>query len=108
MGQIVNLMSGDAENLSYVWLDVVRIISTPLSMCLSLYFLYDILGPSSFVGLAFFVLLVSINVALIRKQEEMERRGLSFKDERIKCLTEILNGMKVCIEVICIYCCSKL
>jgi ATP-binding cassette subfamily C (CFTR/MRP) protein 1 len=56
IGGIVNLMSVDLQKLMDICPYLTTLWSTPLVIGLSLYFLYDLLGPSVFAGLAVMIL----------------------------------------------------
>uniref|UniRef100_A0A915JXB5 ABC transmembrane type-1 domain-containing protein n=1 Tax=Romanomermis culicivorax TaxID=13658 RepID=A0A915JXB5_ROMCU len=75
------------------WLQLIW--SMPLQMILSLLFLYRILGWSAFVGFALTLILVPFNFALTRKQKTYQIEQMKSKDDRIKLMSEILNGIKV-------------
>ena len=70
VGEIVNLMSVDAQrfmdlvtHLHYIW-------SSPLQIVLSIVFLYFTMGPSVFAGVGVMVLLMPVNgiVAAINRR----------------------------------------
>ena len=46
LGQVVNLMSVDAENIGNLVADAWAVWSSTLQICLSLYLLYDTVGKS--------------------------------------------------------------
>ncbi|GBC03741.1 hypothetical protein RclHR1_00530016 [Rhizophagus clarus] len=72
VGEIVNHMSVDAQKLMDLCTYLHIAWSGPLQIILALYFLYQIMGISTFAG-----------------------RQMRNKDERIKLMNEILNGIKV-------------
>ena len=75
-----------------------------LSVCLSVYlyfvFLFtDTVGSSMFAGLAVMILLMPINALLAMKQRSLQVKQMKLKDSRIKLMSEVLNGMKVCLII---------
>lgn len=62
---------------------------------LSLYFLWRELGPSVLAGLGLMILLVPVNYYLSNVQRKYQFSQMKFKDDRIKLINEILNGIKV-------------
>ena len=66
-GEIVNLMSVDAQKVqdSQMFLNFLWI--TPFSVAVTLYMLYERLGPSCFVGLGYLILVIPINSLLVGK-----------------------------------------
>lgn len=94
-GEIVNLMAVDAQRFMEVVTYLHMIWSAPLQIALALYFLYDLLGPSVFAGLAVMLLLIPVNGVLAKYQRSLTQTQMKFKDSRIKQMNEVLNGMKV-------------
>ncbi|KAK3589166.1 hypothetical protein CHS0354_018871 [Potamilus streckersoni] len=95
IGEIVNLMSVDAEHirdvLQYMW----AMWSSPMQIIVSLVFLYQTLGPSMFAGFGVLVILIPINGFIMNKVQKLQDQQMTQKDNRIKLLTEILNGIKI-------------
>uniref|UniRef100_A0A8C9ED95 ATP binding cassette subfamily C member 3 n=1 Tax=Phocoena sinus TaxID=42100 RepID=A0A8C9ED95_PHOSS len=95
VGEIVNLMSVDAQR----FMDVVPFInllwSAPLQMILAVYFLWQNLGPSVLAGVALMVLLIPLNGAVAVKMRAFQVEQMKLKDSRVKLMSEILGGIKV-------------
>lgn len=94
-GEIVNLMSVDAQRfyelipyLHFVW-------SGPLVIVICMFFLYDLLGVAAFAGLVALILLIPINGFIATKLRYFQIKQMKKKDERIRTMNEILGGMKV-------------
>ena len=66
-GEMVNLMSVDAQRLMDVLTYVNMLWSGPFQVGVSLYFLYYTLGWSTFSGLGVLVLFTPLNFILSRK-----------------------------------------
>ncbi|XP_075974237.1 multidrug resistance-associated protein 1-like [Anticarsia gemmatalis] len=94
VGEIINLMSTDVDRFSdltffnLIW-------SAPLQISLALYFLWGVLGPSVLAGLAVIVVLMPFNGLFAGLQEKLDSKLMRYKDERIKLMNEVLNGIKV-------------
>ena len=69
--------------------------SAPLQIALSMYFLWQTLGPSVLSGLALMILLVPINGAIAAKQRQFQVKQMKHKDNRVKSMNEILSGIKI-------------
>ena len=69
--------------------------SAPLQIALSMYFLWQTLGPSVLSGLALMILLVPINGAIAAKQRQFQVKQMKHKDSRVKSMNEILSGIKI-------------
>jgi len=94
VGEIVNLMSVDAQRL----LDLVSYMnvtwSGPLQIFLAIFFLWQQLGASTLAGVGVMLLLIPLNGVMASKAKKIHVKQLEFKDQRIKVTNEVLNGMK--------------
>ena len=61
MGEIVNLMSVDAQRFMDLAAYLHLIWSAPLQIVLSIVFLYIAMGPSVFAGVGVMILMIPIN-----------------------------------------------
>ncbi len=95
VGEIVNLMSVDAQRMQdvvgYLWM----VWSAPLQIIIAVYLLWGIIGPSVLAGLGVMILLIPVNGVLASFQRKLQIKFMAKKDERIKLMNEVLNGMKV-------------
>lgn len=69
--------------------------SAPLQIALALYFLWGILGPSVLAGLAVMIILIPVNGLIASRVKTLQIRQMKYKDERVKLMNEVLNGIKV-------------
>ncbi|EDV20619.1 uncharacterized protein TRIADDRAFT_50946 [Trichoplax adhaerens] len=95
VGEIVNLMSVDAQRFMDMTTYLHTIWSAPLQIALAMYFLWQELGPSVLAGLGVLLLLVPFNAYISMKARNFQVKQMKFKDSRIKMMNEILNGVKV-------------
>ncbi|KAL1780294.1 canalicular multispecific organic anion transporter 2 [Sigmodon hispidus] len=95
VGEMVNLMSVDAQRFMDVSPFINLLWSAPLQVILAIYFLWQILGPSVLAGVAVIVLLIPLNGAVSMKMRTYQVQQMKFKDSRIKLMNEILSGIKV-------------
>ncbi|KAL0104456.1 hypothetical protein PUN28_017289 [Cardiocondyla obscurior] len=95
LGEIVNLMSVDAQRFMDLTAYINMIWSAPLQIALALYFLWNILGPAVFAGLAVMIILIPVNGLIANKVKTLQIRQMKSKDERVKLMNEVLNGIKV-------------
>ena len=95
VGESVNLMQIDSQRLQDVIQSLNLLWSSPLTIILSIYSLWGILGPSCMAGLAVMVFLIPINMVLGSRMKKFQRENMKFKDSRMKSMNEILDGMKV-------------
>ena len=75
VGEIVNLMSVDAQRFMNLTTYLHLIWSAPLQIVLSIVFLYIAMGPSVFAGVGVMILMVPINAifASIGKKLQVNR-----------------------------------
>ncbi|XP_011264384.1 multidrug resistance-associated protein 1 isoform X2 [Camponotus floridanus] len=95
LGEIVNLMSVDAQRFMDLTAYINMIWSAPLQIALALYFLWDMLGPAVLAGLAVMIILIPINGLIANKVKTLQIKQMKNKDERVKLMNEVLNGIKV-------------
>ncbi|XP_068119210.1 ATP-binding cassette sub-family C member 3 isoform X2 [Hyperolius riggenbachi] len=95
VGEVVNLMSVDAQRFQDLTTFLNMLWSAPLQIFLALYFLWQQLGPSVLAGVAVMVLLIPINAFIAMKTRAFQVEQMQYKDSRIKLMNEILNGIKV-------------
>ncbi|XP_050673788.1 multidrug resistance-associated protein 1 isoform X2 [Leptidea sinapis] len=95
VGEIVNLMAVDAQRFLELTAYLNMIWSAPLQIALALYFLWAILGPSVLAGLAVMIVLIPVNGLIANRVKTLQIRQMKYKDERVKLMNEVLNGIKV-------------
>ncbi|XP_022694083.1 multidrug resistance-associated protein 1-like isoform X2 [Varroa jacobsoni] len=94
-GEVINLMSNDAQKFMELMVFVNMIWSAPLQIALAVYFLWQILGLAVLSGLAVMVLMIPINGWLASMQKKLQTDQMKFKDDRIRLMNEIFSGIKV-------------
>ncbi|EEB15150.1 multidrug resistance protein, putative [Pediculus humanus corporis] len=95
VGEIVNLMSVDAQRFMDLLIYINMIWSAPLQISLALYFLWGLLGPSVLAGVAVMIIIIPVNGFLASKMKTLQIKQMKYKDERVKLTNEVLGGMKV-------------
>lgn len=93
-GQIVNLMSIDAQRVADFIQNLNIILATPILLGLSLFLLYEQLGSSTFAGLLVMLINIPFNAFVTIKLRTLQRTVMGMKDKRVKLLSEIFNGIK--------------
>lgn len=56
------------------------------------------LGPSVLAGLAVMIVLIPVNGFIANKTKQFQISQMKNKDQRVKLMNEILNGIKVCMK----------
>ena len=69
--------------------------SSPFQILVSLYFLWKELGPSILAGFFMMICLIPANVIIAAKTRQLQARQMKEKDQRVKMMNEILQGIKV-------------
>jgi ABC-type multidrug transport system fused ATPase/permease subunit len=69
--------------------------STPLQIAIALYLLWTQLGVATLAGLGLMIFLIPINGYITGKIRFITSRLMTHKDQRIKLINEMLNGIKV-------------
>ncbi|KZC08998.1 Multidrug resistance-associated protein 1 [Dufourea novaeangliae] len=95
LGEIVNLMSVDAQRFMDLTAYINMIWSAPLQIVLALYFLWEQLGPAVLAGLAVLLILIPVNLLITNRLKTLQIRQMKNKDQRVKLMSEVLNGIKV-------------
>ena len=96
----MNLMSVDAQCITDFLQYIQLVWSAPFQVIISLVFLYFTMGVSIFAGVGVLVLIVGVNAWLGSWSRMLHVKQMSYKDSRIKLMTEILNGIKVLNTVV--------
>ncbi|KAF1745726.1 hypothetical protein GCK72_022173 [Caenorhabditis remanei] len=94
-GAIVNLMSVDIQKIQDMAPILMLFWSTPLQIFLSIYFLWKLLGVAVLAGFLVLILVIPVNGIIASQMRKCHQEQMKYKDERIKMMSEILNGMKV-------------
>nr|AVT42143.1 ABC transporter C [Lissorhoptrus oryzophilus] len=95
VGEIVNLMAVDAEKFLEISLQLPMMWAAPTQICFAVYFLWQEVGPAVLAGLALMILLIPVNTVIVRISRKLQLKQMKNKDERVKMMNEILNGIKV-------------
>lgn len=95
VGEIVNLMSVDAQRFNDMINYFHDVWSGPVIMGIAIWLLYRILGVAVFAGLGVMILMIPVSGVLYSRLEKLQVGQMAVKDERVKSMNEILSGMKV-------------
>ncbi|KAL3421216.1 ATP-dependent bile acid permease [Phlyctema vagabunda] len=94
-GSIVNLMSGDADLVSFIGGSLHFIwVSFPIQTTLATFLLYRILGPSGIIGVLIMVALLPLNILLSKKVASVQGDVLTASDSRIQSSNELINNIR--------------
>ncbi|KAK7471486.1 hypothetical protein BaRGS_00035880, partial [Batillaria attramentaria] len=80
VGEVVNLMSVDAQRI----LDMMNIFffafTVPVQVIVAIVLLYLVIGPSILAGVLLLVILMPVNIYVVSRQRVLQNNNLSFKD----------------------------
>lgn len=95
IGEIVNLMAVDAHRFfeMIVYLHVGW--TAPIVISLAIFLLWQYLGVAVFAGLAVLIVMIPLSGLIATRLRDLQTKQMKVKDERVKSMNEILNGMKV-------------
>ncbi|CAN6448500.1 unnamed protein product [Victoria cruziana] len=94
-GEIVNLMSVDADRVALFCWYVHDLWVVPLQITIALAILYRNLGLASLAALMATCLIMLANIPLAKSQEGLQEKLMESKDERMKTTSEILRNMRI-------------
>lgn len=95
VGEIVNLMSVDAQSFTELISYFHDLWSGPLVIGISIWLLWRQLGNAVFAGIGVMILMIPLSGFFATKLQGLQVVQMTIKDERVKSMNEILNGMKV-------------
>ena len=87
-GEIVNLISVDANRFLEVLMYLNLVWSAPFQIIVGITLLYQQLGYSALAGVVCIIAIIPINAFLVNLQKKIQMKQMKFKDERIK----LMNG----------------
>ena len=94
-GEIVNLMAVDAQRF-YSLVSFFHVLwSGLIVMGIAIYQLWDLLGMALISGLVVMVLTIPLTGVISAILNKIYIAQMEIKDERVKSMNEVLNGMKV-------------
>ncbi|KAM8819880.1 multidrug resistance-associated protein 1-like [Eudromia elegans] len=94
-GEIVNLMSADAQQLMELAVNLNLLWSAPFQILVAVIFLWQELGPSVLAGVAVLLLVIPLNAIIAAKVKSLKKSQMRYSDQRVKLLSEMLHGIKI-------------
>ena len=94
MGEIVNFMSTDSDRIVNFFQSFHAFWSLPVQIAIVLYLLYQQIGLTFLIGLAFTIILIPINKIIASKIAQLSQEMMLYKDERVKLVSEIIYGIR--------------
>nr|XP_027784952.2 multidrug resistance-associated protein 1-like [Marmota flaviventris] len=94
-GEIINLMSSDAQQLMDLTANLSVLWSAPFQILMAVFLLWQELGPAVLAGVAVLFLVLPINAFVAIRIKKLKKNQTKNKDTQIKLLKEILHGIKI-------------
>ena len=94
-GQIVNLMSSDAQKIAIIPLSVANMLIVPSQVILIFVLLYQLVGVAIFAGLGVIVIVVPLILVFFLYVIKFEKGRAKTADKRLKITNEVLQGIRV-------------
>ncbi|GAM21257.1 hypothetical protein SAMD00019534_044320 [Acytostelium subglobosum LB1] len=94
-GQIVNLMSNDAQRMTEVFLLINNGVFAPFQIIACVILLYFSIGWPTFIGFAFMIITFPLNGIAAKRLVGIRRALVRYTDGRVKATNEILQAIKV-------------
>jgi len=94
-GQIVNLMTIDAQRIQDLTTYGHAVWYSLLQISVAMYFLWQQLGPSCLGGVAVIFIMVPVNRYVAGWMATLQARLMKARDERVEINSEVLGSMKV-------------
>ncbi|XP_042871644.1 ATP-binding cassette sub-family C member 3-like [Penaeus japonicus] len=95
LGEIVNLMSVDAQVVGRVFGPICSLLISPVIIVFSIIFLWQELGASVLAGVTVLALLMPLTSFLANRIKVLQQANMEFRDRRVKIMNEIVSGIKV-------------
>lgn len=94
-GEIVNLMAVDAQRFFDLMQYVHITWSGPLIIGITIWLLWRIIGVAVIAGFVVMLIMAPISGLIAAVMRKIQIMQMQIKDDRVKSMNEILNGMKV-------------
>lgn len=94
-GEACNLVSVDVQRIVGTIANLHSLWSLPIQVAVTLLLLYREVASAFVTALVVLVIMVPINMYIALRIAVVTKEMMHFKDERVRCVTEVLRGMRV-------------
>ena len=94
-GEIVNLMAVDSQRFIDLLPFVSFLWTAPIQIAITLFLLYNEMGLAVLGGLVVMIICIPVNSYVTALVKSIQTKQMKLKDQRLRGLNEILNGIKV-------------
>lgn len=92
--KVVNLVRGDTYEISQRFWDFSKLVSQPIKVIFTMYYLIDIMGWPSCIGFALMVIFFTINTFLVKKLIKLERQRTAHSDKRAQAVAHFVEASR--------------
>lgn len=92
--KVVNLVRGDTYEISQRFWDFPRLVSQPVKVVFTMYYLVDIMGWPSTVGVGIMVFFLAVNSLLVSQQVRLERARTALSDRRAQAVAHFVEASR--------------
>ncbi|XP_026844645.1 probable multidrug resistance-associated protein lethal(2)03659 [Drosophila persimilis] len=95
IGQVVNLLSNDLNRFDRALIHLHFLWLAPVELMIAAYFLYQQIGPASFLGIGILVLYLPLQTYLSKITSMLRMQTALRTDQRVRMMNEIISGIQV-------------
>ncbi|KAK7427150.1 hypothetical protein QQZ08_006263 [Neonectria magnoliae] len=92
--KVVNLVRGDTYEISQRFWEAPRVVSQPIKVVFTVYYLIDIMGWPSCIGFGLMGLFLTFNSLLVRESIKLERARASHSDRRAQAVSHFVEASR--------------
>ncbi|KPM43649.1 ATP-binding cassette transporter abc4 [Neonectria ditissima] len=92
--KVVNLVRGDTYEISQRFWEAPRVVSQPIKVVFTVYYLIDIMGWPSCIGFGLMGLFLAFNSVLVRESIKLERVRASYSDRRAQAVSHFVEASR--------------
>lgn len=92
--KVVNLVRGDTYEISQRFWDFQKLVSQPIKILFTMYYLVDVMGWPSTVGFALMALFLTGNTLLVRQLLALERQRTAHSDKRAQAVSHFVEASR--------------
>ncbi|KAF1746903.1 hypothetical protein GCK72_023361 [Caenorhabditis remanei] len=95
IGEMVNILSIDVDRFRMITPQLQQYWSSPFQIIVCMVLLWQTIGVAVWAGIVVMLSIVPINIGVSIITKRWQIRLMKYKDERIRLINEVLNGIKV-------------
>ena len=95
IGKVATLMSNDCEKIRVASASYLNVVWLPLSIFINMSLLYSVIGPASFVGIGFSMILIPVQTCVGKSLARVRKRGREASDQRVGLMHELIIGIRI-------------